>query len=139
MQLSSSNHLLCIANSQQMFNKDLKEKTPYMSNRIFKKTMHLKKKGQFSPKNNKFQQFLYFQRSRFPIVGLYRGFRQVKLGCLKSVYRCCKIFINVNQSLNDVALCMYTYSISAACVHKLTFLLQLINCAYIGQLKIKQL
>ena len=60
MQLSSSNHLLCIANSQQMFNKDLKEKTPYTSNRIFKKTMHLKKKkGQFSPKNNKFQQFLY--------------------------------------------------------------------------------
>lgn len=46
MQLSSSNHLLCIANSQQMFNKDLKEKTPYMSNRIApqkKRTIFTKK------------------------------------------------------------------------------------------------
>ena len=32
MQLSNSNHLLCITNSQQMFNIDLREKTPYMSN-----------------------------------------------------------------------------------------------------------
>lgn len=59
MQLSNSNHLLCITNSQQMFNIDLREKTPYMSNRILQKTMHLQKR-QFLPKNSKFHQILYF-------------------------------------------------------------------------------
>lgn len=79
MQLSNSNHLLCITNSQQMFNIDLREKTPYMSKRILQKTTHLQKQ-QFLTKNSKFHQILYFWRSRFPILGLYGGFSQVELG-----------------------------------------------------------
>lgn len=61
--------------------------------------MYFKTKVNFQLKNNKFQQFLHFLRSHFPILVLYRGFSQVKLGSLKNVYRCCKICINIHQAI----------------------------------------
>lgn len=87
--------------------------------------MHLKKKSSFS-QNKQFQQFLLWG-IHFPILELCGGFSQVKLGSRNSVYRCCKIFININQTISKFCSVVYVYLLTKE-VHLCTHVINFITC-----------